>query len=313
MFCAHRLFTPPLHVPPLYVFRRCILQPLSNNQTSVFLLGQWQGLWQLTQVPLPLPSTPIPLRDTLGPRIPECPCLALGDLTFNGAHYFMALERASGLVLVRGTVEGWGVALSVPVEGVAGGAMVNALVLDPVLEALFVAFNLPDEPSQLYKVNAGTLVVYGIKKMRNRGGPPPPPARVPFCVCPALSLYVLHVDPWLPVYCRKSLLRAPGTPLITPLMPLAHPLHAPCVLLARPCVPLVWPCVQGPGKNETVGGGGLGTPFPTPAPRERGSRGRPLLDDEKLGTHLFYASFVHCMGQILINMMNSATQGSLLH
>ena len=160
---------PPHSTPPV---RSCVLRPLSNNETALFLTGAWQGQWQLTLLPLPLPNAPVPLQRAL--RIPHCgparPCLALGGLAFDGAHFFLALEQKAGLVLVKGTVRGWQVTLSAPVEALGVGPRVNALAADPFLGAVFLAFCLPDRPSELYKVNATTLVVYGIKKMRTRGG-----------------------------------------------------------------------------------------------------------------------------------------------
>ena len=156
--------------PPLPL-RSCFVQSLPHNQTALFLTGTWQGHWQLTLVPLPLPAAPVPLEGVLRRRLPHCPCRALGGLALDGPLFYMALERASGLVMVKGTLQDWAVLQSVPVEGVGAGAVVDAVALDPVLGALFVAFHPPGAPSRLYKFNATTLVVYGIKKMRNRGGP----------------------------------------------------------------------------------------------------------------------------------------------
>ena len=189
--CARQLDPPPqMRIsrripPPPSVFqpppsssatlRSVAVHSFSNNQTVLHLWGAWQGSWQLVQLPLPLPSDPVSLRGAI--TIPF-PSLCLGGFVIDGPLFFMALERTSGLVLVRGLVQDWEVVMSQPVEGVGGEAVTNALTSDSFLGALFLAFNNPAEPSQLYKVNATTMLVYGIKKMRNRGGAPHPP---PFC------------------------------------------------------------------------------------------------------------------------------------
>ena len=179
--------------------RGCVAQTHANNETALYLIGAWQGRWQMTTLPLPPPRPPIPLQQVLQRGLPLCapttPCLALGGLAFGGGAFFMALERAADLVLARGAVADWRVARSAPVPGVGGGAAVDALAFDPVLGALFLAFHRPGQPSEIYKANATTLVVYGAKAMRARGGHPEVVARLALDLAPRRMYALTAVGP----------------------------------------------------------------------------------------------------------------------
>ena len=59
------------------------------------------------------------------------------------------------------------------------------MILDPTLPALFVAANTPSEPSSVYKIRADTLTVYGLTRLRSRGGVP--------LACDPVSLHVMSL------------------------------------------------------------------------------------------------------------------------
>ena len=48
--------------------------------------------------------------------------------------------------------------------------MVSAMAMDSVLGAVFVAARPQSRPSWVYKINATTLITYGIVKLRDRAG-----------------------------------------------------------------------------------------------------------------------------------------------
>ena len=141
---------------------------------ALFLAGASARAWQVTALPLPFPSDPVPLHDRLAPGVRGCaaptPCHAAGGIAVGGGVAYVALEQAADLTLARVDLRGLRVERSARVEGVGRGARVTAVAMDPVLRAVFLAAHLPQRPSTVYKVHTGTLVPYGVTRMRSRGG-----------------------------------------------------------------------------------------------------------------------------------------------
>ena len=154
--------------------RALALWPERGGRPTLLIAGAQHGRWGLTA--LPLDGAPVPRTAHLGPGLPLCappaPCTAVAAMAVAGPLLFLALERATGVVLAKVDLADWGVRASAPVEGVTAGAAVGALALDALTGNVFLVAGPRDGPSTLYKVAGTTLLSYGVHHLRYRAGEP---------------------------------------------------------------------------------------------------------------------------------------------
>ena len=144
-----------------------------GNSETVLVAGAWQGHWQVTALQLH-GQRPQPLWELLSPDVPVCgpasPCIAAGAVAGVEGDIYVALEGPAGLALVHATLADNRVVHSTRLDAADPSARAVSLSFDPLTAALYVTATPLRKPSIVYKVNAATLMTYGVRRLHRRGG-----------------------------------------------------------------------------------------------------------------------------------------------